>query len=107
MPSRIQMARKYLVRKIDAGAMPDDEQIKMKVLQTLGVNVMMYPEGEYKTVNWTLFGNSVCAQDASQARLCFASASNSPRPRIILSRRLTFDLRSPYRKLNKVLVGVA
>ena len=42
-----------------------------------------------------------------QARLSFDSASNSPRPRIILSRRLTFDLRSSYRKLNKALAGVS
>ena len=42
-----------MIAKTDGNA-----QLKMKVLEGLGVGVYMYPEGEYKHVNWTLFGES-------------------------------------------------
>jgi len=42
-----------LLAKTDGNA-----QLKMKVLEALGVGVYMYPESEYKNVNWALFGKS-------------------------------------------------
>ena len=60
------MSKKYHIRQFDAGITPDllsktdgNEQLKMKVLEGLGVGVYMYPEGEYKNVNWALFGKSL------------------------------------------------
>ena len=42
-----------LLAKTDA-----NDRLKMEILETLGVGVYMYPEGEYKNVNWALFGES-------------------------------------------------
>ena len=37
----------------------DNEEAQMEILKRLGVNVFMYPEGEYKSVDWVLFGKNV------------------------------------------------
>ena len=78
-----------------------------EMLQRLVVAGYMHTDTTENHADWSIFANFSASGVEAQARLSFASASNSPSPRIILSRRLTFDLRSPYRKLNKALVDVA
>ena len=83
-----------------------NEQLKMKVLEGLGVGVYMYPEGEYKNVNWALFSKSLRLEQTPSSLRVHLSME-IPRSRIILSRRLTFKLHTPYRNLDSVFVGVS
>jgi len=49
----------YISEMPDLMAKTDNnEQLKMEVLQGLGVGVYMYQEGEYKYADWALFGKS-------------------------------------------------
>ena len=69
----------------------------------LGISAYMYPEGEYKNVNWALFGKSLrLEQTPTSLRAC--SKRKSPRPRIILSRTLKFKL--TIHNIDDALVGV-
>ena len=52
--------KKYIDQMPDRLAFADDnEEAQMEILKRLGVNVFMYPEGEYKSVDWVLFGKNV------------------------------------------------
>ena len=37
----------------------DNKDAQMEILKRLGIAVLMYPEGEYKNVEWALVGNNI------------------------------------------------
>ena len=36
-----------------------NKDAQMEILKRLGIAVLMYPEGEYKSVEWALVGNNI------------------------------------------------
>jgi len=48
-----------------------DTQRKSELLKALGAKVIMYPNGQYKHLTWTLFGHNLAGLNASDSRLSF------------------------------------
>jgi hypothetical protein len=64
----------------------------------------MYPESEYKNVNWALFGQNVPRKLNPKLASRLVWGASLQRSRTILSRRLTFKANS---KLKNAFVGVS
>jgi site-specific DNA recombinase len=89
-----------------------DIQRKAELLKVLGAKVIMYPNGEYKHLSWTLFTKDLASINASDSRLsCVYHVSPSePKPRIWLSGTLVFKRKFigvKHQNLDAALVGAS